>query len=192
MRKQTNTLSPSPKGFQSPKFSDSDFREVRGLGLGRPKSSGNMLFTCDSKKCAMLNYPGKALGSSLNMLFQTGPKVPCQEKIESPACSCFCGCWYGSSGQICNYLRELRATGPTYSLIHLFHMLEVGPGFLAGGQIIGLTRRARGKAMATLGALVALVALVGSANAAVEFKHHNNTEMAAVLQQVHNRLVKHF
>jgi hypothetical protein len=37
MRKQTNTLSPSPKGFQSPKFSDSDFREVRGLG--RPKSS---------------------------------------------------------------------------------------------------------------------------------------------------------
>jgi hypothetical protein len=34
---KTNTLSPSPKGFQSPKFSDSDFREVRGLG--RPKSS---------------------------------------------------------------------------------------------------------------------------------------------------------
>jgi hypothetical protein len=32
--------SPSPKWcFQSPKFSDSDFREVRGLGLGRPKSS---------------------------------------------------------------------------------------------------------------------------------------------------------
>jgi hypothetical protein len=29
MRKQTNTLSPSPKGFQSPKFSDSDFREVK-------------------------------------------------------------------------------------------------------------------------------------------------------------------
>jgi hypothetical protein len=42
MRKQTNTLSPSPKGFQSPKFSDSTLREVRGLGLGlgRPKSSG--------------------------------------------------------------------------------------------------------------------------------------------------------
>jgi hypothetical protein len=40
MRKQTNTLSSSPKGFQSPKFSDSDFREVRGLGLGRTKSSG--------------------------------------------------------------------------------------------------------------------------------------------------------
>jgi hypothetical protein len=38
MRKQTNTLSPSPKGFQSPKFSDSDFSEV--CGLGRPKSSG--------------------------------------------------------------------------------------------------------------------------------------------------------
>jgi hypothetical protein len=37
MRKQTNTLSPSPKGFQSPKFSDSALREVRGLG--RPKSS---------------------------------------------------------------------------------------------------------------------------------------------------------
>jgi hypothetical protein len=31
MRKQTNTLSPSPKGFQSPKFSDSDFREVLDL-----------------------------------------------------------------------------------------------------------------------------------------------------------------
>jgi hypothetical protein len=30
-------MSPSPKGFQSPKFSDTDFREVRGLG--RPKSS---------------------------------------------------------------------------------------------------------------------------------------------------------
>jgi hypothetical protein len=44
MRKQTHTLSPSPKGFQSPKFSDSDFREVRrlGLGLGRPKSSGQI------------------------------------------------------------------------------------------------------------------------------------------------------
>jgi hypothetical protein len=39
MRKQTNTLSPCPKGFQSPKFSDSDFSEVCGLGLGRPKSS---------------------------------------------------------------------------------------------------------------------------------------------------------
>jgi hypothetical protein len=38
MRKQTNTLSPSPNGFQSPKFSDSDFRGL-GLGLGRPKSS---------------------------------------------------------------------------------------------------------------------------------------------------------
>jgi hypothetical protein len=36
---RTNMLSPSPKCFQSPKFSDSDFREVRGLGLGRPKSS---------------------------------------------------------------------------------------------------------------------------------------------------------
>jgi hypothetical protein len=42
MRKQTNTLSPSLKGFQSPKFSDSDFRKVRGLGLGRPKSSAKI------------------------------------------------------------------------------------------------------------------------------------------------------
>jgi hypothetical protein len=44
MRKQTYTLSPSPKGFQSPKFSDSDFSEVRrlGLGLGRPKSSDTL------------------------------------------------------------------------------------------------------------------------------------------------------
>jgi hypothetical protein len=39
MHKLTNTLSPSPKGFQRPKFLDSDFSEVRGLGLGRPKSS---------------------------------------------------------------------------------------------------------------------------------------------------------
>jgi hypothetical protein len=39
VNKQT-TLSPCPKGFQSPKFSDSDFREVRGLG--RPKSSDKM------------------------------------------------------------------------------------------------------------------------------------------------------
>jgi hypothetical protein len=45
MRKLTNTLSPSPKGFQSPKFSDSDFREVRGLGLGRPKSSASSPIT---------------------------------------------------------------------------------------------------------------------------------------------------
>jgi hypothetical protein len=28
MRKQTNTLSPSPKCFQSPKFSDSDIRKA--------------------------------------------------------------------------------------------------------------------------------------------------------------------
>jgi hypothetical protein len=48
MRKHTNTLTPSPKGFQSPKFLDSDFREVRGLGLGlrlgRPKSSAVDLY----------------------------------------------------------------------------------------------------------------------------------------------------
>jgi len=43
---------------------------------------------------------------------------------------------------------------------------------------------APGKAMAFLAAFIALVACV---NAEVEFKHHNNTEMAAVLQQVHNR-----
>jgi hypothetical protein len=39
VNKQTRWV-PSPKGLQSPKFSDSDYREVRGLGLGRPKSSG--------------------------------------------------------------------------------------------------------------------------------------------------------
>jgi hypothetical protein len=33
MRKQTNSESESPKGFLSPKFSDSDFREVRGKAL---------------------------------------------------------------------------------------------------------------------------------------------------------------
>jgi hypothetical protein len=37
MRKLTNT-SPSPKGFKGPKISDSDFREVRGLGLNSTKS----------------------------------------------------------------------------------------------------------------------------------------------------------
>ena len=45
-------------------------------------------------------------------------------------------------------------------------------------------RGAPGKSMAYLWALIALVA---SVKAEVEFKHHNNTEMAAVLQQVHNR-----
>jgi hypothetical protein len=43
VNKQTNTLSPSPKGFQSPKFSDS---EVCGLGLGRPKRS-----VCNACNC---------------------------------------------------------------------------------------------------------------------------------------------
>jgi len=31
-----------------------------------------------------------------------------------------------------------------------------------------------------------LFVLIGSALAALEFKHHNNTEMAAILQQIHN------
>ena len=31
------------------------------------------------------------------------------------------------------------------------------------------------------------VLLVGLAQADVEYKHHNNTEMAEILQQVHNR-----
>ena len=66
-------------------------------------------------------------------------------------------------------------------------MLEVGPIILAGSQNFGkLTHRAPGKAMlAYLWALLAFVAF--GARAEVEFKHHNNTEMAAVLQQVHNR-----
>ena len=42
--------------------------------------------------------------------------------------------------------------------------------------------------LAYLWALLAFVAF--SARAEVEFKHHNNTEMAAVLQQVHNRCVE--
>lgn len=65
-------------------------------------------------------------------------------------------------------------------------MLEVGSSSLARGQKIGVFSRAPGKIMAYLWALMALVALV---RAEVEFKHHNNTEMAAVLQQVHNRWV---
>merc|ERR1711997_381112 len=71
--------------------------------------------------------------------------------------------------------------------ILFFHMLEVGPLILDGGQKSGkFSRRAPGKAMlAYLWALLAFVAF--SARAEVEFKHHNNTEMAAVLQQVHNR-----
>jgi hypothetical protein len=40
MCKLTNTLSPSPKGFQCPKIFGLRLREVRGLGLGHPKSSG--------------------------------------------------------------------------------------------------------------------------------------------------------
>jgi hypothetical protein len=39
MRKITNTLGPSLKGFQSLKFSDSDFREVRGLGTSKKRAS---------------------------------------------------------------------------------------------------------------------------------------------------------
>ena len=69
-------------------------------------------------------------------------------------------------------------------------MLEVAPTILAGSQNFGkLSHRAPGKAMlAYLWALLAFVAF--SARAEVEFKHHNNTEMAAVLQQVHNRCVE--
>jgi len=64
----------------------------------------------------------------------------------------------------------------------------VGPVILAGslnfGKLTG--HRAPGKAMlAYLGAFLAFLAL--GVQAEVEFKHHNNTEMAAVLQQVHNR-----
>jgi hypothetical protein len=61
MRKQTNALSPSPKakGFQSPKFLDSDFREVRGLGLGlgRPKSSamGHVTYTSKQQRLTTKN-----------------------------------------------------------------------------------------------------------------------------------------
>ena len=63
-------------------------------------------------------------------------------------------------------------------------MLEAGPLILASSQKSGVYVKAPGKAMAYLWALVTLVVLV---QAEVEFKHHNNTEMAAVLQQVHNR-----
>ena len=70
-------------------------------------------------------------------------------------------------------------------------MLEVGPVILAGSLNFGkfTGHRAPGKAMlAYLGAFLAFLAL--GVQAEVEFKHHNNTEMAAVLQQVHNRWVK--
>merc|ERR1711899_568775 len=64
------------------------------------------------------------------------------------------------------------------------HMLEAVPNFLARGQNLG-NIWAPGKAiMAFLWAFGAFLACV---SAEVEFKHHNNTEMAAVLQQVHNR-----
>merc|ERR1711935_830590 len=72
--------------------------------------------------------------------------------------------------------------------ILFFHMLEVGPVILAGSLNFGkfTGHRAPGKAMlAYLWALLAFVAF--GVQAEVEFKHHNNTEMAAVLQQVHNR-----
>jgi hypothetical protein len=64
----------------------------------------------------------------------------------------------------------------------------VGPVILAGSLNFGkfTGHRAPGKAMlAYLGAFLAFLAL--GVQAEVEFKHHNNTEMAAVLQQVHNR-----
>ena len=64
-------------------------------------------------------------------------------------------------------------------------MLEAIPPFLARSQFLGKSR-APGKAMAYLWAFMALVAFV---KAEVDFKHHNNTEMAAVLQQIHNRWV---
>ena len=35
--------------------------------------------------------------------------------------------------------------------------------------------------------LTLLAVVIGLADADVEFKHHNNTEMAEILQQVHNR-----
>jgi hypothetical protein len=62
MRKETNTLSLSPKGFQSPKFSDSDFREVRGLGLRRPKSSATYYsnHTLEDLKSMILNHDFKS------------------------------------------------------------------------------------------------------------------------------------
>merc|ERR1712076_276527 len=64
------------------------------------------------------------------------------------------------------------------------HMLEAVPNFLARAQNLG-NIWAPGKAiMAFLWAFGAFLACV---SAEVEFKHHNNTEMAAVLQQVHNR-----
>merc|ERR1712004_33459 len=69
--------------------------------------------------------------------------------------------------------------------ILFFHMLEVGLLFLAGSQKSGKYREAPGKTMVCY--LWAFVLLVASVKAEVEFKHHNNTELAAVLQQVHNR-----
>merc|ERR1711976_395698 len=69
--------------------------------------------------------------------------------------------------------------------ILFFHMLEVGHLFLAGSQKSGSNREASGKTMVYY--LWAFVLLVASVKAEVEFKHHNNTELAAVLQQVHNR-----
>ena len=35
--------------------------------------------------------------------------------------------------------------------------------------------------------LTLLAVVIGLADADVEFKHHNNTDMAEILQQVHNR-----
>ena len=66
-------------------------------------------------------------------------------------------------------------------------MLEVGSSNLAGSQKFGFLSRAPGM-MKYLGAL--LLTLAVTVRSEVNFKHHNNTEMAAVLQQVHNRWVK--
>jgi hypothetical protein len=59
-----DTQGPSPKGFQSPKFSNSDFREVCGcgLGLGRPKSSAVGLYENSTKVLVSFLFPSSNIG----------------------------------------------------------------------------------------------------------------------------------
>jgi hypothetical protein len=46
MRKQTNTLSPNPKGFQSPKFSDSDVQKALNYTYIEHSSCNSITHPC--------------------------------------------------------------------------------------------------------------------------------------------------
>jgi hypothetical protein len=82
MRKQTNTLSLSPKGFQSPKCSDSDFREVRGLGIGLgPDRIKTLIYQQRSKEMANHRRNGRN-GSAKGKILPLKPKISGTERLK--------------------------------------------------------------------------------------------------------------